>query len=98
MENYRFLFRNTGYARWALNTVISPSGATVLIALITNTAGGLCVREVAFPGQRLLFFAMLATLMVPVAAVLAPTYLLVREIGTWPIIGKPTSDSTHTAG
>jgi ABC-type glycerol-3-phosphate transport system permease component len=41
-----------------------------------------------FPGHRTLFFLVLATMMIPVAAVLAPTYLTVRMIGGWPIIGN----------
>ena len=36
----------------------------------------------------MLFFVILATLMVPVAAVLAPTYLTVNTIGDWPVIGN----------
>ena len=88
LENIRFLFTHTGYARWAFNTIVLAFGATIL-TLITNTLAGYAFARLSFPGKKVIFFAVLATLMVPVAAVLAPTYLLVREIGTWPIIGKP---------
>jgi ABC-type glycerol-3-phosphate transport system permease component len=86
LENYRFLFRNTEYVRWAINTLIYATGATV-VAVTTNTLAAYAFARLRFPGRRILFFAILATLMIPVAAVLAPTYLTVRTIGGWPVIG-----------
>ncbi|MDH3294384.1 MAG: hypothetical protein OER95_08700, partial [Acidimicrobiia bacterium] len=87
LENYRFLFRNTEYVRWGLNTLIYASGVTV-VSLVTNTLAAYAFDRLRFPGRRFLFFVILATLMIPVAAVLAPTYLTVRTIGGWPLIGN----------
>lgn len=87
LENYRFLFSNTNYVRWAVNTLIYATGVTT-ITLVTNTLAGYAFARMRFPGRRFLFFLILATLMVPVAAILAPTYLTVRTIGGWPIIGS----------
>ena len=87
IENYRFLFRHTEYLRWAVNTLIYATGVT-LIALVTNTLAAYAFSTMKFPGHRTLFFLVLATMMIPVAAVLAPTYLTVRMIGGWPIIGN----------
>jgi len=86
LENYRFLFSNTEYVRWGINTFIYATGVT-LISLATNTLAAYAFARLQFPGRRFLFFFILATLMIPVAAVLAPTYLTVRTIGGWPIIG-----------
>ena len=49
---------------------------------------GYAFARMRFPGRRVLFFFILATLMIPIAAVLAPTYLTVRTIGGWPLIGS----------
>ena len=87
LENYRFLFRNTEYIRWSANTMIYATGVT-LVALSTNTLAAYAFARLRFPGRRILFFAILSTLMIPVAAVLAPTYLTVRTIGDWPVIGQ----------
>lgn len=87
LENYRFLFRNTEYVRWAVNTMIYATGVTV-VAVTTNTLAAYAFANLRFPGRQVLFFAILATLMIPVAAVLAPTYLTVRTIGGWPLIGN----------
>ena len=86
LENYRFLFRNTEYLRWAINTLIYATGVT-FVALVTNTLAAYAFATMRFPGRRALFFVILATMMIPVAAVLAPTYLTLRTIGGWPIIG-----------
>jgi multiple sugar transport system permease protein len=87
LENYRFLFRNTEYFRWAVNTLIYATGVT-LIALCTNSLAAYAFARLRFPGRRLLFFLILATLMIPIAAVLAPTYMTVRNVGTLPIVGN----------
>lgn len=90
LDNYRFLFDNTRYLRWATNTLIYATGTTI-VTLITATLAGYAFARLHFPGRNILFFLILATLMVPVAAVLAPTYLTVRTVGGWPIIGSIVS-------
>jgi ABC-type glycerol-3-phosphate transport system permease component len=67
--------------------LIYATGVT-LVALVTNTLAAYAFATMKFPGHRTLFFLVLATMMIPVAAVLAPTYLTVRMIGGWPIIGN----------
>jgi len=94
LENYRFLFSSTSYVRWAINTLVF-AGATTLLTLVTNTMAGYAFARLRFPGRNLLFFVILATLMVPVAAVLAPTYLTVTTIGDWPIIGNWIDTDTY---
>ena len=88
LENLRFLFANTSYIRWSVNTFIYATGTTI-ITLVISTLAGYAFARLPFPGRKIIFIVILATLMVPVAAILAPTYLLVREIGTWPIVGQP---------
>lgn len=94
LENYRFLFDNTEYVRWSINTLIYATGVT-LVSLTTNTLAAYAFARMRFPGRRILFFCILATLMIPVAAVLAPTYLTVRTIGGWPIIGDYIALDTY---
>jgi multiple sugar transport system permease protein len=87
LDNFRFLFSRTSYVRWGINTLIYASGVT-LIAVTTNTLAGYAFARMSFPGRRTLFVLILATLMIPPAAILAPTYLTVRTVGTFPIIGS----------
>lgn len=78
--NFTFLFEETKYLRWALNTLIFASCVTVISVIIDSMAGYAFAR-LRFPGKNVLFIAILATLMVPVAALLAPLYLIVKEFG-----------------
>jgi len=94
LENYRFLFRNTEYVRWAVNTMVYATGVT-LVALCTNSLAAYAFARLRFPGRRALFLLVLATLMIPIAAVLAPTYLTVRTIGSWPLIGDYINLDTY---
>lgn len=80
--NFEFLFNETSYLRWSINTLIFATGVT-LIALVIDTLAGYAFARFEFPGKKVLFACILATLMVPVAALLAPTYLLVRTLEGW---------------
>ena len=78
--NFEFLFEHTKYWRWALNTFVFAS-ATTLIHLFIASLAGFAFAKMRFPGRTILFFFILATLMVPLSALLAPLYLTVKEFG-----------------
>jgi ABC-type glycerol-3-phosphate transport system permease component len=78
--NFEFLFERTNYWRWALNTFVFAA-ATTLIHLFIASLAGFAFARMRFPGRQVIFFCILATLMVPLAALLAPLYLLVKEFG-----------------
>jgi ABC-type glycerol-3-phosphate transport system permease component len=82
LGNFEFLLTETNYVRWAINTLIFATSVT-LIALVIDTLAGYAFARMQFPLKRTLFGLVLATLMVPTAAVLAPTYLLVRLLDDW---------------
>ncbi len=91
LGNFQFLLTETNYVRWAINTLIFATGVT-LIALVIDTLAGYAFARMQFPLKKTLFGLILATLMVPTAAVLAPTYLLVRFLDdvTFGIVGIDT--------
>jgi ABC-type glycerol-3-phosphate transport system permease component len=78
--NFEFLFERTSFWRWALNTLIFATGTTLIHLFIASLAG-FAFAKMRFPGRQVLFFLVLATLMVPLAALLAPLYLVVKELG-----------------
>lgn len=82
LGNFEFLLRETNYIRWSVNTMIFATGVTVIV-LVIDTLAGYAFARFDFPAKKVLFGAILATLMVPVAALLAPTYLLVRKLEGW---------------
>lgn len=82
LGNFKFLLTETNYIRWGINTLIFATSVT-LISLVIDTLAGYAFARMNFPGKKLLFGCILATLMVPTAALLAPTYLLVRNLDRW---------------
>jgi multiple sugar transport system permease protein len=82
LGNFEFLLKETNYLRWAWNTFVFAAGVTT-ISLVIDTLAGYAFARFEFPAKRVLFGCILATLMVPVAALLAPTYLLVRKLEGW---------------
>ena len=91
LGNFQFLLTETNYVRWGVNTLIFASGVT-LISLVIDTLAGYAFARMQFPLKKTLFALILATLMVPTAAVLAPTYLLVRFLDdlTFGLVGIDT--------
>ena len=82
LGNIKFLLFETNYVRWGINTFIFATSVT-LISLVIDTLAGYAFARLNFPGKRTIFSLILATLMVPTAALLAPTYLLVRNLDNW---------------
>jgi ABC-type glycerol-3-phosphate transport system permease component len=78
--NFGFVIHDTSFLRWGLNTLIF-AGAVTIISVFIDALAGYAFARLRFPGRNILFFFVLATLMIPTAAVLAPLYLLVKELG-----------------
>jgi multiple sugar transport system permease protein len=77
------------YLTWlrnsALYSVVSGVGATAIAAF-----AGYAFAKLRFPGRNALFAALLGLIMVPMTALVLPTYLLMSEIGltdsVWAVI------------
>jgi len=79
-KNFGFVLHQTSYIRWAVNTLVVATAVTVITVAI-DTLAGYAFARLHFPGKRLLFIAILSTLMIPVAALIAPLYLTVKDLG-----------------
>lgn len=78
--NFDFLFNDTKYLRWMGNTFIFASAVTIVTLFIDSLAGYAFAR-LRFPGRNIVFFFVIATLMIPVAALLAPLFVIVESFG-----------------
>jgi multiple sugar transport system permease protein len=79
-SNYPELLATLPITRFFLNSVIVAVSVTVLQLIVTAMAAYAFAR-LRFPGRDLLFFAYLATLMIPTQVTLIPRFLLMRELG-----------------
>jgi multiple sugar transport system permease protein len=79
-NNYPELLDNLPFGRFYLNSLI-VTGATVCGVLLTSSMAGYAFAKYQFPGRQLLFFAILATLMIPFFVTLIPVFYIVRQLG-----------------
>ena len=79
-QNYQQVFQVSRFSEYVTNNVI-VSVAIVLGQLITASLGGYAFARLEFPGRKVLFGLVLATIMVPVQVTIVPVFILITEIG-----------------
>jgi ABC-type glycerol-3-phosphate transport system permease component len=80
LEGYDFIINEAGAFRSLGYTFFMATTATVL-SLFFCAMGGYGFAKYKFPGRRYLFIFLLATMMIPPAATMVPTYVLMVEFG-----------------
>ncbi len=55
-------------------------GAT-LATVVLSTLGGYAFARLRFPGSNIVFFATLATFMIPFQAIITPLYIVLKDLG-----------------
>jgi multiple sugar transport system permease protein/arabinosaccharide transport system permease protein len=73
------LFTRVPFARWALNTAIVAGIGTALSVLLGSLAG-FAFAKYNFRFKNLLFFLMLATLLIPFQVLLVPQFQIMRVL------------------
>jgi multiple sugar transport system permease protein len=61
------------------NSVMVSLGATVA-TVVLSTLGGYAFARLRFPGSNLVFFATLATFMIPFQAIITPLYIVLKDL------------------
>lgn len=79
-ENYTKLFDTVPMGTFLLNSV-KISGLTVLGMILSSSMAAYALALLNFPGRRLLFVGMLATLMIPYQVLIIPTFILYDKMG-----------------
>src|SRR3954453_13116597 len=79
-ESYSQAWNDYPLAHWLLNSTI-VSVTCVVSNLVLCSLAGYAFARIQFAGSRVLFLAILATLMVPFQVVMIPTLLIVKHLG-----------------
>jgi multiple sugar transport system permease protein len=79
-QNYIDAWTDSPFGRWLVNSTI-VSVTCVISNIVLCSLAGYAFARLRFPGSRLIFFAFLATLMVPFQVVMIPTLLIVKHLG-----------------
>ncbi|MBI5668648.1 MAG: carbohydrate ABC transporter permease [Chloroflexi bacterium] len=81
LQNWQNLFNREDLMlpRWLANSFYVATSHTLLVLLVTSLAAYAFAR-LKFPGRNVLFFLLLATLMIPGQVTLIPNYLVLRDL------------------
>lgn len=80
LDNYRNLLNRYPFWRWLFNSFV-VAGSVTAIKLVVDSMAGYAFAKMRFPGKDALFLVVLMSLMVPFAALLIPTFIIIRELG-----------------
>ncbi len=79
LDGYEEVF-SANLGRWFINSVIFSVAITIL-RLIFDSLAGYALSRIKFPGNRLMFFIILGTLMIPGVVLLIPRFIILQQIG-----------------
>jgi multiple sugar transport system permease protein len=79
LDNFRVLFGNAYIGRWFVNS-LGVAVAVTALQLLFNSMAGYSFARLPFPGRELIFWGMLAMLMVPGLVTLIPLFILGSEL------------------
>lgn len=79
-ENYLFIFKNTPFGAWFLNSLVT-SGLVTLSVLFFDSLVGYTLAKFQFRGRNLVFIAILTTLMIPTEMLIIPWYIMAKDFG-----------------
>jgi len=80
LANYRRLAAASGFPRWFLNSLVIGV-LTTLSVLFFDSLVGYTLAKFRFRGRRLVFLAILSTLMIPTEMLVLPWYVMSKNLG-----------------
>ncbi len=79
-SNYAVIFTSVPYGTYVLNSAIVAIGI-VAGQLFTASLAGYAFARLPFPGKTMLFWLIMATLMIPLQATIIPVFVLISKMG-----------------
>ncbi|MDR0718305.1 MAG: carbohydrate ABC transporter permease [Treponema sp.] len=82
LSSYVTVFKRTPFFSWFKNSVITTVSVTSIV-LFSSSIAGFVFAKFKFPGRTLLFWVILASMMVPFQTIMIPNFLIVNHIGLY---------------
>lgn len=79
LRGYEYVF-NQDFPRWTFNTAFL-SIAVMVLRLGFDSLAGYALARLKFPGNRLIFLAILGTLMIPGVVLIIPRFIMLKQMG-----------------
>ena len=80
LDAYWHVLVNTMIGRWYLNSLVTSLGVTLLTLVISATTA-YALSQLRFPGRNVIWYLILASFMVPVAALIVNHFILMAQFG-----------------
>ena len=97
LENYIHALQSGRFVTYFTNSTFVAVVSTFITVMI-NTMAGYALSKYRFPGRQVIFYAMVATLMIPLQVIMIPIFILERNLGLlntlWGIIIPPAATPT----
>ncbi len=97
LNNYFSAFREGDFLLYFKNSMFVAVTATLITVLI-NTMAGYALSKFIFKGRDIIFYVMIATLMIPLQVIMVPIFILLKNLGMlnslWGIIIPPAATPT----
>lgn len=82
LSGYKKVLTRSPFFQWFGNSVVVACSATLLV-LLTSSLAGYVFAKYRFPGKDLLFWLILASMMVPFTVIMIPNFLIVNALGLY---------------
>src|SRR5438874_2538495 len=79
-DNFPAALGHFHFVRYTMNSLFIAVSHTVLTVILSALAG-YSLAKFRYTGQKVIFLAILSTLMLPLEAVMVPTFLVVKDLG-----------------
>jgi multiple sugar transport system permease protein len=79
LDGYEEVFE-ANLGQWLINSIIF-SVVITLCRILTDSLAGYALARIKFPGNRLFFFVILGTLMIPGVVLLIPRFIILQQLG-----------------
>ena len=80
LDNYNYIIENTDFIIWLLNSLF-VSLFTTFCVLFFDSLVGYTLAKFKFNGQKIVFIAILSTLMIPTEMLVIPWYIIAQNFG-----------------
>ena len=80
LENYRKLFRVSGFSNWVFNSVFVSTTGVILTLAICGLAG-YAFAKLRFRGKDKIFFFLFAAMIIPFPATVVPLWIMMGKLG-----------------
>ena len=82
LDNYRMVFQKTPIVNWFFNSLWTSTLVTV-VTLFTSSLAGFVFAKYEFKGKQLIFWFIMATMMVPAQTTMIPSFLIIQKLGLY---------------